>query len=125
MRGASALQRAVSAYSQSDLIVIAIWEPILPTDRMRPGAAILGRLTDTKAQQYWDPDHFVAASLARSIAKNQTFPKPSCCVTGGYYWDLVAFFPKGSEWDSDLPAATFIDGPVVDVENDFAKAIKR
>lgn len=105
-------------------MVIAVWEPILPTDRMRPGAAILGRLSDSRAQQYWDAEHLVAGNLALSIAKNRDFPKPNCCVTSGYYWDLVTLFPKGSEWTDDLPVATYIDGPVVDAEEGLGKALK-
>ena len=123
MRGASALQDVLNQYSSTDVIVIAVWEPILPTDRARPSTAILSRLSDSRAQQFWDPEHFVAGNLAMTIAKDRDFPRPGCCMNEGFYWDLAAVFPKGVEWNDSLPLATFIDGPVVNVRDALRKAI--
>ena len=123
MRGASAIENVLKQYTKPDVFVIAVWEPILPSDMSRPGAAILSRLSDGRAQQYYDANHLVAGDLAKAIAKDAQFPKPSCCIRSGYYWDLVAVFPKGSQWNDSLPTATFIDGPVVGAEEGMRRAL--
>jgi hypothetical protein len=108
-----------------EVFVIAVWEPILPTDMTRPSAAVLSRLSDTRVQQYWDPERLVALDMAKSIARHPDSPKPNCCVRDGYLWDLVAIYPPGVEWNETLPMATYIDGPVVDVKDSIKEALPK
>jgi hypothetical protein len=120
LRGASAIQKVLEQNRRKDVVVIVVWEPILPSDISPPGAAILARLSDLRAQQLYDPKHLIAGELAKTIAKYPQSPRPACCIRSGFYWDLIAVIPKGGLWGDALPAVEFIDGPVVDVEQGFS-----
>ena len=93
--------------------MIAVWEPILPSDRRPPATGALARLADRRVRQYWDHDHAIARQLAHDARPPQ--PPHSCCERAGVLWDLAAAYPIGQRWDAQLPAAIVFDGPVVDV----------
>ena len=102
--------------------VFAVWLPILPTDFTPPNTSVLGRISDGRVQQFWDPDHLVAKEIAAAARPPQ--PEPDCCEQDGILWDLAAVYPKGARWDARLPAATFLNGPVVHVKNGIDAALK-
>ena len=86
--------------------VFAVWEPILFSDFRSPVSAVLKRLHDTRARQYWDPGHLLAAHIPG---------EPECCRDNGILWDIAAVYPPGVQWRDKLPAPTFLNGPVADV----------
>jgi hypothetical protein len=96
---------------------------MLPTDWQRPGIAVLSRLSDPRAHQYWDPKHVLAKRLAAEARDPQ--PKQKCCVRDGVLWDLAAVYPPGADWDGPLPTAVFFNGPVVKVKPELEPAILR
>ena len=100
-----------------------MWEPILPTDMAPPITSVLGRLSDRRVQQYWDPDHLVATQMAADARPPQ--PQQDCCRQSGNLWDLAAVYPKGASWSDRLPTATVFDGPVVDVTAAIEAALGR
>ncbi|MBM3815016.1 MAG: hypothetical protein FJW20_25630 [Acidimicrobiia bacterium] len=102
--------------------VFVVWEPILATDWMRPGKRALGRLTDPRVRQFWDPDHLAARQLARDAKEPQ--PKEECCTRDGILWDLVAVYPPGAHWGETIPPAVFFNGPVVEMEDGMRMAIE-
>lgn len=91
--------------------MFAVWEPILASDRGKPEPMVMGRLSDPRVRQFWDPDHVVARQLAADARDPQ--PRQSCCVHDGVLWDLLALYPKGVVWTGRAPVAGFFDGPVV------------
>lgn len=93
--------------------VFVVWEPIQPMDWAPPVNAVLRRVPDRRAQQYWDPDHVVAKQLARDARPPQ--PVPDCCDKSGILWDLAAVYAKGVTWTDRMPPAVVFNGPVVDV----------
>ena len=101
--------------------VFVVWEPILSTDWAPPTTFALGRIRDTRAQQYWDPDHLVAKTLAADRRAPQ--PQEDCCEQSGILWDLIAVYPKGARWDERMPTAVLFNGPVVDVKGDIESRI--
>jgi hypothetical protein len=90
-----------------------VWEPILPTDFTSPGTAILARLPDPRVSQYWDKNHLFAQELRRKIAADPSHPRPRCCSFKGIPWDEVAVYGQDAHWDSQLPRAIYLNGPVV------------
>ena len=72
---------------------------------------VLARLSDPRAQQFWDKRHALAQRLAADARDPQ--PKPDCCDRNGFLWDLAAVYPPGALWAETLPPAIFFDGPVV------------
>jgi hypothetical protein len=93
--------------------VFAVWQPMLATDRFAPTSPVLNHLTDSRVQQYWDPDHVLAKQMEADAREPQ--PVQECCVRMGILWDLAAVYPKGPVWSDRLPAAVVFNGPVVDV----------
>jgi hypothetical protein len=102
--------------------VFTVWQPMLPTDLAPPITAVLGRVSDRRAQQYWDPDHLVARQMAADARPPQ--PAPDCCERSGILWDLAAVYPKGAMWTDRMPTATLFNGSVIDVEETLAAAVK-
>jgi hypothetical protein len=86
---------------------------MLPTDWAAPASSALGRLSDARVQQYWDPNHLLATQMKKDARAPQ--PEQDCCVRSGILWDLAAVYSPGSTWSERMPAATVFNGPVVDV----------
>ena len=72
-------------------------------------------------RQYWDPDHVLAARMKADARAPQ--PQQDCCTRKGVLWDLVAVYPKGAGWDTQMPTAIVFNGPVVDVQDAIAKVV--
>jgi hypothetical protein len=94
------------------LRVLVVWEPILTTDWAPPSGGTLARISDVRAEQFWDRDHVVASSLAPIAQHLPSARQPGCCIQRGFYWDDAILFPAGSLWSASLPVS-FWDGPVV------------
>ena len=96
--------------------VLVVWEPILPTDWMRPGGRVQSRLGDNRVIQFWDRGHLVASQLQRQLTS----------TSAGYHhrgtlWDFVALYGKDARWDDAHP--TFTGGPVVMVAAMLARKL--
>jgi len=89
---------------------------------MRPGRRVVGKLTDYRVKQIWDPNHLVAKQLAKDARDPQ--PKPECCTRNGILWDLVAVYPPGVLWTDTIPPAMLFDGPVVHQEAQIEAAVR-
>ena len=101
--------------------VLAVWEPMLPTDLLEPNSNTLALLTDARAAQFWDPSHLVSSAIRAARSR----PTPKCCDDLGILWDLAAVYPKGGRWAGTLPPAEFLDGTVVDVEPSLRETVLR
>jgi hypothetical protein len=104
-------------YSNAGVRVYSIWQPMLATDLGAPGARTLARLSDSRVQQYWDPERLVARRLAADARPPQ--PVQECCERSGVLWDLAAVYETGTTWEDRLPTAVFFNGPVVDVAHEI------
>lgn len=82
---------------------------MLPTDWYRPTRPTLKRVSDSRAVQFWDNTHLVAAQVKHQL---QQFHgnDPSCCEQQGHLWDMAALYPSGFRWGEAAPA--YDDGPV-------------
>ncbi len=104
--------------------VLVVWEPILNGDWRRPTTRTLARIPDSRAAQFWDPDHLIAEELRRAANSNERLPKPSCCVNHGHFWDMAAIFPPEARANDTLPAPVFLDGEVVGQESAIRSKLK-
>jgi hypothetical protein len=102
--------------------VFTVWQPMLATDLAPPITAVLGRVWDRRAQQYWDPERLIAKRMAADARAPQ--PEPDCCEKSGVLWDLAAVYPRGATWTDRLPAAVLFNGPVVDVADAVATVLR-
>ena len=93
-----------------NLAVLVVWERILPSDWTRPTRLVLGRLSDKRVSQFWDKDHLIAKQLSAQLHTKG----PNCCRHSGTLWDLVALYPKDTNWNGTEPS--YIDGPVYKIE---------
>ena len=94
---------------------------MLPTDVAAPTSRTLGRLSDLRVRQYWDPDHLIAKQLKTDARPPQA--EPECCTRNGILWDLMGIYPKGEQWADKIPVASFFNGTVVDVADGLAKTL--
>ena len=90
--------------------MLVVWEPILPTAWSAPSGSILARVSDTRVQQFYDPNHVVSEALIGIVA-NKHEPEPHCCKRKTFYWDDAILYTPQARW-TDTPASAFWDGPV-------------
>jgi hypothetical protein len=102
--------------------VLVVWEPILATDWRSPGRSVLARISDKRANQFWDPNHVIAQELGRIAQATQGQPAPDCCVEKGYFWDDAILYSPNSKW-KQMPTAVFWNGPVVRQISNIEKAL--
>ena len=77
-----------------------IWEPVLPTDWSSPSTAALGRISDTRAAQFWDKGRLISRAMGERDRRSVV-------------WDYIAVYPAGAIWEDGLPEALYHGGPVV------------
>ena len=99
------MQELLKRYPAAGARIFAVWEPVRFADWGRPTTAALGRLSDSRARQFWDHDHLLASILAK---ENQ----PNCCEAKDILFDLVAVYPPGTKWSDGLPHADVFNGPI-------------
>jgi hypothetical protein len=86
--------------------VFVVWEPILPTDWMRPSGMMQSRIADPRVAQFWDKGHLVAKELRRELVSEPNGYNPR-----GTLWDFLALYGKQAKWGETPPV--FTGGPVV------------
>jgi hypothetical protein len=102
--------------------VLVVWEPILATDWKAPSRSTLARIPDRRARQFWDPQHLVAAKIARIAEQKPVQPEPDCCVNKGFHWDEVALYGPHVRW-SNGPTPVYWNGPVYRVTSALEQAL--
>jgi hypothetical protein len=95
---------------------------MLATDWQSPVASVLARLKDTRGLQFWDKGHLLAQRMSADARPPQ--PEPDCCRDNGILWDLAAVYPPGAVWDTAMPPAAFVNGPIVNVKELVEAAIQ-
>ena len=118
LKGARVIEEILQQRANQPLAVLVVWQPMLITDWGRPGAGTLGRLADHRVRQFWDADRTVAQALKTSFSEREA--GLGCCVTDGVWWDLMAVFPPGMEWNERLPEPLLLDGTVEEGAERFA-----
>jgi hypothetical protein len=83
----------------------------------------LKHLHDRRVQQFWDPDHLVAAAIRKGEASGALHP--DCCVRKGYLWDLTAAYAAGTRWVDALPEPVLLNGPIVDTVIDLDAVVAK
>jgi hypothetical protein len=90
-----------------DIRVFVVWEPVLATDWRAPSTATLRRVSDQRAQQYWDEGRLLSKALGETGKKS-------------IVWDRVIVYQRGATWSETAPPKPVVSvGPVVDVVDEF------
>jgi len=77
-----------------------VWEPVLPTDWFSPSTAILGKIPDRRAVQFWDRNRLISHSMGEHNGR-------------GVVWDYIAVYPAGAVWKDRPTEALYQSGPVI------------
>jgi hypothetical protein len=96
--------------SSKDIHVFVVWEPVLPTDWMAPSTGTLKRVSDSRAQQYWDRGRLLSKALGETD-KNSIV------------WDQVLVYGRSVVWGDAMPKPLISVGPVKDVVSEFTAAL--
>lgn len=112
MRGASALNELLQEFPAEKLKVYVIWESVGVTDQFPPINAVLARVDDTRAAQYWDKDRLVAGALRARVVRGSTpIVGAASLVRGEVLWDAIFLYAAGARWGEDAQPL-FIGAPV-------------
>lgn len=111
MRGASALQGLLTELPDRPVRVLAVWEPVLPTDKGPPTARVLSRLEDPRVEQYWDPGRVLSGRILAAAPRVPAFALFSGQLDAA--WDLAAVYPPGVRWQGGVPTPVYCGNPVV------------
>ncbi len=87
-----------------------IWEPVLFTDWSSPSTTTLGRISNTRAAQFWDKDRLISHSMGEHDR-------------GSVVWDYVGVYAPGSLWAAGPPKALYGGGPVIRVLDETRAAL--
>lgn len=90
--------------------VFVVWEPVLFSDWSSPSTATLGRISDTRAEQFWDKRRVVSHSMGEHDR-------------GSIVWDYIAVYPTGAVWEEHPPNPLYEGGPVVRVIGEARSAL--
>ena len=90
--------------------IFVVWEPVLFTDWSSPSTATLGRISNTRAAQFWDMERLVSHSMGEHDR-------------GSIVWDYIAVYPAGALWEERPPQQLYDGGPVVRVLNEARAAL--
>lgn len=115
MRGASALQDLLRKTPDAGLHVFVVWEPVLWSDLTPPLTSVLGRVSDERAAQFWDPGRLLSADLVRALRARPGVDHVDEPDDDDIVWDCVAIYPPDARWEEGLPTPEYINCPVVRV----------
>ena len=100
----------VSELATKPLRIFVVWEPVLFTDWSSPSTATLGRISNTRARQFWDKERLISRSMGEHNR-------------GSVVWDYIAVYPAGTTWKDRPPHPLYDGGPVVRVLNEALAAL--
>lgn len=92
--------------------VFVVWEPVLATDWSSPSTAVLRRVSDGRAAQFWDKGRLISNSMHPHNRR-------------GVVWDYVAVYPSGAVWENGPPEPLYQGGTVIEAADDARTAIAK
>jgi hypothetical protein len=85
-------ENVLSDIDDPDLVVYAVWEPILRTDNEKASWNAKGLLPDSRVVNFWTPDTSVGEAFQTPIGL-ETEPA----------WDVYLVYSRTASWNDDLP----------------------
>ena len=92
--------------------VFVVWEPVLFTDWSSPSTATLGRISNTRAAQFWDKERLISHSMGEHDRHSAV-------------WDYIAVYPRRAVWEASPPEPLYSGGPVVRVIDEARSALSK
>ncbi|MCI0627519.1 MAG: hypothetical protein L0387_38710 [Acidobacteria bacterium] len=81
------------------------------TDLGPPSTAALARVSDPRAEQFWDKGRLLSRAMGERDRQSVV-------------WDHLGVYAPGTVWDTALPASQYSGRPVVDVIDEARRAIQ-
>ena len=115
----------LAGFSEADLQVQIVWEPVLRSDIAPPLTGVLALPADRRVSQYWDPGRVLSADLVRSVNEApRRYGFEEALPEGFLAWDVIAVFGRSARWDDAVPVPAYYGGPVVDAIDAASAAIR-
>jgi hypothetical protein len=114
VRGASALGELLARYPAAKVRVIVVWEPVIPTDKGPPTAAVRAPLSrDPRVVELWDEQLWMSSRAMKLAAEEARAAGREPPDPDDIAWDFVAIYPAGAKWEEPFPRPTWHGEPVV------------
>lgn len=85
-------ESVLEAYPDADLAVAIVWINMMESDDSAAVASISKIFTDSRVQQFSDPNQAAGKAVAASLGSE-----------GEVSWDTYLFYGPGLKWDGTLP----------------------
>jgi hypothetical protein len=112
LRGASAIEKLLEGHAGSEIRVLIVWEPVLPTDVRAPSSLTLKRISDLRVSQYSDRERLLSHAMGEHDR-------------GSIVWDYIGIYEVGTVWEAGPPKPVFDGRPVVEVIDRARTALDR
>jgi hypothetical protein len=110
-------------FDGAPVAAFVVWEPILITDWHGPRTTALARVRDTRAAQFWDPQHQVSSSMGGPASFGPKSGAKILFDMKKHVWDFAAVYAPGFRWQDSGGSPIFAGAPVVEVAGDLRAAI--
>ena len=94
-----------------------VWEHVTPSDRdvVLPASAVLARISDPRAAQFWDAHRALSAAIVADLPADTLASVAQIESTGvKIAWDSAALFRAGARWDDRFPVPDWAGRPIVE-----------
>src|SRR5215208_1421971 len=92
LEGAQFVQE-IFEQNRSELLHGAIvWTPMLPADNLEAAMQRELMFSDTRVEQFWDPDRIFGRALSQTLN-----------LTISIAWDVYLLYPPDHPWEAELP----------------------
>jgi hypothetical protein len=112
LQGASATEDILRGFAGKPVRAFVVWEPVLLSDWSAPSPATLGRISDTRAIEFWDKDRLISHTLGEHDRKSVV-------------WDQIMIYGAGAVWKAGPPEPLYQGRPVVKVVAEARAALAR
>lgn len=115
MRGASALQAALSRVPDPEMRAFLVWMPVVASDMGGPPPdSVLAIVSDPRVAQFWDPARRLSDRFAAAFVADSTLDPPDRgWAPGEVVWDAVLVYPPGERFGAGVPRHAWSGHPLV------------
>ena len=113
LHGATLIQQVLAESTATPMHVFVVWMHVTRDDRVPANGLALAKVTDPRAEQWWDPRRLVSKAMMSDYPADTAMAMAD--TTGGQpplIWDFVAMWKPRTKWGEKIPMPDFAAHPI-------------